>query len=54
MSILMDQNTNVIVQGITGAQPAYHARLMNEYNVKPIVGGSVRVEGESGIWNSGL
>jgi succinyl-CoA synthetase alpha subunit len=39
MSILIDQKTNIIVQGISGAQAAYHARLMNEYNPGAVVGG---------------
>lgn len=38
MSILIDQNTKVIVQGITGAHGSFHARQMVEYGTK-IVGG---------------
>ncbi|PIQ86902.1 MAG: succinate--CoA ligase subunit alpha [Candidatus Omnitrophica bacterium CG11_big_fil_rev_8_21_14_0_20_45_26] len=38
MSILVDQNTKVIVQGITGTHGAFHARQMAEYGTQ-IVGG---------------
>ena len=38
MSILVDQNTKVIVQGITGTHGSFHARQMLEYGTK-IVGG---------------
>jgi succinyl-CoA synthetase alpha subunit len=37
---LIDKNTRVIVQGLTGAQGQFHARLMKEYGTK-IVAGSV-------------
>jgi succinyl-CoA synthetase alpha subunit len=39
MSILIHENTTIIVQGISGAQAAYHARLINEYNPGSVVGG---------------
>ena len=38
MSILVDKNTKVIVQGITGAAGSFHARQMLEYGTK-VVGG---------------
>ncbi len=38
MAILIDQNTNVIVQGATGSQGALHTKYMMEYGVK-VVGG---------------
>ena len=38
MSILVDNNTKVIVQGITGAAGSFHTRQMLEYGTK-IVGG---------------
>lgn len=38
MSILIDKNTRVIVQAITGREGGYHARLMKEYGTQ-LVGG---------------
>ena len=38
MAILVDQNTKVIVQGITGSHGSFHTRQMVEYETK-IVGG---------------
>ena len=38
MSILINKDTRVIVQGITGATGAFHTRLMLEYGTR-IVGG---------------
>ncbi len=38
MSILINKDTRVIIQGITGKQGQYHASKMLEYNVK-VVGG---------------
>jgi len=38
MSILVDRNTRVIVQGITGATGQFHARMCREYGTQ-IVGG---------------
>lgn len=38
MSILVDRNTKVIVQGITGSHGSFHTRQMLEYGTK-IVGG---------------
>ena len=38
MSILIDQNTKVIVQGITGGEGSFHGQQMIEYGTK-VVGG---------------
>lgn len=38
MSILVDKNTNVIVQGITGAQGSFHTMLMLDYGTKIVAG----------------
>lgn len=38
MSILIDKNTKLIVQGITGRDGSFHARLMKEYGTQ-VVGG---------------
>ena len=38
MSILINKDTRIIIQGITGKQGQYHASKMLEYNVK-VVGG---------------
>ncbi|MFH1423075.1 MAG: succinate--CoA ligase subunit alpha [Planctomycetota bacterium] len=38
MSILVDKNTKVIVQGITGSQGIFHAKLMRDFGTK-VVGG---------------
>ena len=38
MSILIDQNTKVIVQGITGRDGSFHAKQMLDYGSK-VVGG---------------
>ncbi|NLT49496.1 MAG: succinate--CoA ligase subunit alpha [Ignavibacteria bacterium] len=38
MSILADQNTNVIVQGITGSEGSFHTAQMLEYGTKIVAG----------------
>ncbi len=38
MSVLVDQNTRVIVQGLTGREGSFHAQQMLEYGTK-VVGG---------------
>jgi len=38
MSILIDQNTKVVIQGITGGEGAFHARQMVEYGTSVVAG----------------
>ena len=38
MAILIDENTRVVVQGITGGEGAFHARQMLEYGTKVVAG----------------
>ncbi len=38
MSILIDEKTRVVVQGITGRDGSFHARLMAEYGTKVVAG----------------
>lgn len=38
MSILIDQNTRLIVQGITGREGTFHARLMKKYGTNVVAG----------------
>jgi len=38
MSILVDRNTRLIVQGITGREGEYHARLMQDYGTQIVAG----------------
>lgn len=38
MAILVDQNTKAIVQGITGREGSFHAKLMLEYGTKIVAG----------------
>ncbi len=38
MSILIDHNTRVLVQGITGAEGAFHTRQMLEYGTRVVAG----------------
>jgi succinyl-CoA synthetase alpha subunit len=50
MSILIDKNTKVVVQGITGRDGAFHARQMLDYGTKIVAGvtpgkGGEKVEG---------
>lgn len=50
MSILIDRNSKVLVQGITGRQGGFHARLMMEYGTN-VVGGVT--PGKGGEWFDG-
>ena len=47
MSILVDQNTRVVVQGLTGKQGAFHAGLMKEYGTQVVAGTTPLKGGES-------
>jgi len=38
MSILVDQNTRLIVQGITGRDGAFHTKMMKEYGTRIVAG----------------
>jgi succinyl-CoA synthetase alpha subunit len=38
MAILVDENTKIIVQGITGSQGTFHAAAMREYGTKIVAG----------------
>lgn len=38
MSIIIDENTHIIIQGITGTQGSYHTKKMLEYGVKIVAG----------------
>ncbi len=38
MSILIDQNTKLLVQGITGRDGSFHAQRMLEYGTKVVAG----------------
>lgn len=38
MSILIDRNTRLIVQGITGSQGSFHTKLMKEYGTNIVAG----------------
>ncbi|MEE8640455.1 MAG: succinate--CoA ligase subunit alpha, partial [bacterium] len=38
MSILVDGNTKLIVQGITGRDGSFHAARMKEYGTKVVAG----------------
>ncbi len=50
MSILIDRNSKVLVQGITGRQGGFHAKLMMEYGTD-VVGGVT--PGKGGEWFEG-
>ena len=38
MSILVDESTSVVIQGITGAFGSYHSQLMMDYGTRIIAG----------------
>jgi succinyl-CoA synthetase alpha subunit len=47
MSILVDKNTRLLVQGITGREGTFHARQMMEYGTQVVAG---VVPGKGGQW----
>jgi succinyl-CoA synthetase alpha subunit len=56
MSILIDENTRVIVQGITGRDGTFHTRMMRNYGTKVVAGvtpgkGGQEIEGVP-VYNS--
>ena len=44
MSIIIDKNTRVVIQGITGREGSFHARQMIKYGTN-VVAGSVPGKG---------
>jgi succinyl-CoA synthetase alpha subunit len=46
MSVLVDEKTRVVVQGLTGKQGAFHAGLMLEYGTKVVAGTTPFKKGE--------
>src|SRR5512135_2203676 len=57
MSILVDRNTRVLVQGITGSAGSFHAEQMLAYGTKLVAGvtpgrGGTRFQGEVPIFHS--
>ena len=38
MSIILDENTRVVIQGITGSEGAFHTRQMAEYGTRVVAG----------------
>src|SRR5690606_7802250 len=51
MSILIDKNTRVVVQGITGRQGAFHTELMLAYGTQVVAG---MTPGKGGEWVHGV
>jgi len=51
MSILIDENTRVVVQGLTGRQGAFHAEQMLEYGTEIVAGVT---PGKGGEWVHGV
>jgi len=47
MSILIDKDTRVVVQGITGRQGAFHTQLMLDYGTNVVAG---MTPGKGGAW----
>ena len=58
MSILINKNTKVVVQGITGSEGTFHATQMLEYGtnivagVTPGKGGQTAIDGKIPVYNS--
>ena len=51
MSILIDENTRVLVQGFTGSEGTFHAKQMMEYGTKVVAGVT---PGKGGIKHEGI
>jgi len=51
MSILVDRNTRLLVQGITGREGRFHTRRMLEYGTKVVAGVT---PGKGGDWVDGV
>jgi succinyl-CoA synthetase alpha subunit len=51
MSILLDEKTRVAVQGLTGREGTFHARLMMEYGTKVVAG---QTPGKGGTTHLGV
>jgi succinyl-CoA synthetase alpha subunit len=57
MSIFVDQNTRLVVQGITGREGSFHARQMLEYGTALVAGvspgkGGQTFEGKVPVFNT--
>jgi succinyl-CoA synthetase (ADP-forming) alpha subunit (EC 6.2.1.5) len=57
MSILVNKNTNVLVQGITGKEGSFHAQKCLEYGTKIIAGvtpfkGKTLFDGSVPVYNT--
>ena len=50
MSILIDENTRVVVQGITGGEGMFHARQMLEYGTRVVAGVTPGKGGQATEW----
>ncbi len=46
MAVLVDSNTRVVIQGITGSQGTFHSKAMLEYGTKIVAGTSPGKKGE--------
>jgi succinyl-CoA synthetase alpha subunit len=51
LGIIIDKNTRAVVQGITGTQGSFHAKLMQEYGTKIVAGTS---PGKGGVQISNI
>ncbi|TFF91386.1 succinate--CoA ligase subunit alpha, partial [Candidatus Thorarchaeota archaeon] len=38
MAVLVDKDTRVVIQGITGSQGTFHSQAMKEYGTKVVAG----------------
>ena len=57
MSILIDQNTRLVVQGITGGEGSFHTQQMIEYGTKVVAGvtpgkGGQKFDGKIPVFNT--